>query len=228
MELDTIEKKINWEEYYSDSFNWENANYSILPLTDEFIKEFAAKINWYRISESVKLDEDFIRKYKDYVHWSAICKYQRLSEIFLEEFKDKVDWKFVSHYQSLSYNFVIKFKNKIDWEMIFYYHPINCHYIDELISKYNILEHEPNKSGIWMGISAYQHLEEWFVDKYRYNLNALSIFSYQKLSEEKFKELLLDTKFTKNITITRCAQTLLKKNTIGFSKEFIIWLHKYM
>ena len=60
-------------------------------LTEDFIREFADKVNWYYISLYQHLSEDFIREFANRVNWNAVSANQRLSEDFIREFKDKVD-----------------------------------------------------------------------------------------------------------------------------------------
>ncbi len=68
-----------------------------------------------------KLSENFIREFQDKVNWyniSIIKNYQKISSI---EFKDKVNWNDISKYQKLSENFIREFQNKVNWcEYIIY------------------------------------------------------------------------------------------------------------
>lgn len=58
-------------------------------VSEDFIREFKDRVNWYYISMSQILSEDFIREFEDNVVWYNIRKYQILSREFLEEFRDK-------------------------------------------------------------------------------------------------------------------------------------------
>ena len=60
---------------------------------------------WTRISQII-LSEDFIREFKDKVDWYWISIRQTLSEPFIKEFKDKVDWEEITEYQTLSENYI--------------------------------------------------------------------------------------------------------------------------
>ena len=92
---------------------------SIKPnLTEDFIREFADRLDWGYISAYQHLSEDFIREFKDRVNWSLISKHQRLSEDFIREFKDRVNWSLISTYQHLSEDFIWEFKDKVDMRFI--------------------------------------------------------------------------------------------------------------
>jgi len=74
-------------------------------LIDIFTKGYGKDIKkwyWIEISKYQYLTEDFIREFKDKVDWWYISYYQELSEPFIREFKDKVDWWYISYYQKLS------------------------------------------------------------------------------------------------------------------------------
>ena len=87
-------------------------------LTEDFIREFADKVNWYFISFCQYLSEDFIREFKDKVDWYWISRYQRLSEDFIREFADKVDWDWISMFHRISEDFIREFEDKVAWECI--------------------------------------------------------------------------------------------------------------
>jgi hypothetical protein len=60
--LKDIKNKIKWEKYYDPNFNWHNENfYKENVLSENFIKEFKNKVNWYDIVYFQKLSEGFIR-----------------------------------------------------------------------------------------------------------------------------------------------------------------------
>ncbi len=44
-------------------------------LSENFIREFKDKVNWYNISYSQKLSENFIREFKDNVNWNSISQF---------------------------------------------------------------------------------------------------------------------------------------------------------
>ena len=77
-QLKNIKKKISWEEYYNPDFDWGNCEfYKNNKLSEDFIREFQDKVNWYCISACQKLSEDFIREFKNKVNWKNIFKHQK-------------------------------------------------------------------------------------------------------------------------------------------------------
>ena len=46
-------------------------------------------LNWNYISDNYKLSENFIREFQDKVNWWCMLNYQNLSEKFKSEFKYK-------------------------------------------------------------------------------------------------------------------------------------------
>ena len=110
-----IKNKLEWEEYYDPTFNWNDfIFYRNNELTEEFIREFKDRVNWIYISVCQKLSEDFIREFEDIVDWYWISRSQKLSEDFIREFEDKVNWNMISKFQKLSEEFIKEFKNKVD------------------------------------------------------------------------------------------------------------------
>ena len=55
-------------------------------LSEEFIREFADRVDWQRISIYQRLSEGFIREFADRVDWLQISKYQELSDEFIKEY----------------------------------------------------------------------------------------------------------------------------------------------
>ena len=76
------------------------------------ISEFT-KRKWINISVNQKLSEDFIRKYQDKVDWYWISRCQILSEDFIREFQHKVYWPYISQYQKVSKEFIKEFQDMI-------------------------------------------------------------------------------------------------------------------
>jgi hypothetical protein len=98
-----IQRLLDW---YNGKYN---DNLSELPdILPDINSDF-----WSCISHSQKLSEEFIREFKDKVDWFHISQYQKLSEEFIREFKDKVDWSYISQYQKLSESFIREFKIKL-------------------------------------------------------------------------------------------------------------------
>ena len=53
------------------------------------------------ISKYQKLSEDFIREFQNKVNWYLISRCQKLSEEFIREFQEKVDWIEISLNQNI-------------------------------------------------------------------------------------------------------------------------------
>lgn len=63
--VDYIKRKTITE----DEWEWVSINSN---LSEDFIREFQDKLNWYNISEYQKLSEDFIREFQYEVEWNLI------------------------------------------------------------------------------------------------------------------------------------------------------------
>ena len=61
-------------------------------LSENFIREFQDKIDWYKISIHQKLSENFIPEFQDKINWSRLSMKRKFSEEFIEEFETKIDW----------------------------------------------------------------------------------------------------------------------------------------
>ena len=78
-------------------------------INEKFYKD---KVDWHEISfsQQQELSENFIREFEDKVDWFFISCSQKLSENFIREFRDKVDWWGISRYQIISKNFIKEFR----------------------------------------------------------------------------------------------------------------------
>ena len=70
------------------------------PFLDEFLTEYADRVDWRVVSEHQVLPEATIRQFKDYVHWPIVCRHQKLSEAFIAEFADRVSWEPLSPFSA--------------------------------------------------------------------------------------------------------------------------------
>jgi len=57
------------------------------------------------VAKNSDISEDFLREYANKVNWKLLVRYRKLSEDFIMEFKDKLDLKRVLMYQNLSEDF---------------------------------------------------------------------------------------------------------------------------
>ena len=146
-------------------------------LTEDFIREFADKVDWGWISMYQYLSEDFIKESQHLVNWSAISSFQHLSEDFIREFAYKVNWDCISANQHLSEDFIREFKDKVNWTYISECQRLSEEFIREFKGKVN-----------WDFISKYQRLSEGFIRKFKNWVNWYSISRYQPLSKEFIAE----------------------------------------
>ena len=143
-------------------------------LTEDFIREFADRVNWYWISQCQHLSEDFIREFADRVDWNLISMFQRLSEDFIREFQDKVDWDWISMFQHLSKEFIEEFKGRL--------------YMDFIADSWHYKPTEEKKKAV-MDTGLYECHEDYFIaykgiraDRYsRYN------FQYQYMKGKTYE-----------------------------------------
>ena len=95
------------------------------PLSEEFMEEYADKLDWSVLFQYQKLSESFIEKHMNRItdgnDWYNIFKYQKLSEAFIKRCLDKgvEEAAFARKYQILSEQFLENYINKPDrtwWE----------------------------------------------------------------------------------------------------------------
>lgn len=111
-------------------------------LTEDFIREFQNKVNWWDISRFQYMSEDFISNYRNYIDWNNICTYQKLSESFIRKFYDKVNWNYICKYQKLSEDFIREFQDKVDWYKIVIYQKLNKEFIYEFKDKFDLINYD--------------------------------------------------------------------------------------
>ena len=152
-------------------------------LTEDFIREFADKVDWGWISMYQYLSEDFIKESQHLVDWSAISTYQHLSEDFIREFVYKVDWDNISASQHLSEDFIREFKDKVNWTYISGCQRLSEEFIREFKDKVN-----------WDFISKHQRLSEGFIREFKNWVNMRLITnSWHYISTEEKKKAVMDT-----------------------------------
>ena len=121
--IDDIKKKLEWEKYYSlDELTWNSGIfYTNNRFTEDFIREFADRVNWYYISKDQQLSESFMEEFEDDIDWWCISQRQILSENFIRKYANKVAWNLISMYQTLSEDFIMEFKDKVNitWILLF-------------------------------------------------------------------------------------------------------------
>lgn len=104
------------KETTSEEAKWDKL--SKAPLTEDYIRKNADKLNWDLISQYQNLSEDFIREFRSELDWFFISRNQKLSESFIREFQNRVSWSGISEHQTLSEDFIVEFQNKVQWDKI--------------------------------------------------------------------------------------------------------------
>ena len=121
--IDDLKKKLEWEKFYSlDERTWNSGLfYKNNRFTEEFIREFANKVNWNHVFHYQTLSENFIEEFENNIDWWYVSQYQTLSESFIRKHADKVAWNLISMYQTLSEDFIMEFIDKVNitWIQLF-------------------------------------------------------------------------------------------------------------
>lgn len=114
-----------------DAVNWFDISWH-KNLSEEFIREFQDKVNWYLISAGHDpLSDDFIREFQDKIDWFEISyNFRGLSEEIIREFQDKLYWPWVSWKQDLSPEFCFEFYDKVSWKTLYRFGKLYKGYFD--------------------------------------------------------------------------------------------------
>ena len=113
--INKVKQKLEWEKYYDPDFDWNNyCLYVNGDLTEDFIEEFADKVDWHYICSCQDLSESLMRKYSDKLDWITVSRWQTLSEQFIEDFSQEINWHDISYGCAFSETFIEKYLNKLD------------------------------------------------------------------------------------------------------------------
>lgn len=85
-------------------------------LDEDFIRDYADKLDWGVLSQKQKMNMSMIRENVDNINWGEVCSKRKLSEDFMEEHLDKLNWSAVCDHQRMSDKFIIRHKDKIKWD----------------------------------------------------------------------------------------------------------------
>lgn len=97
----------------------ENFNYGKWTVSEELLREFADKVDWYYAVETQNLSEEFLREMKKHFkksEWYWISKHYNFSTAFLKDFAKKLKWDEMSH--NLTEEQIDKFVDKVDWRLV--------------------------------------------------------------------------------------------------------------
>lgn len=137
---------------------------------------------------SVKAIEDFIRKYAAHVDWDAISNDLYLSESFVCEFKDRIYWKgvLIDHdcstrtIDTLQIKDIVKY---IDWNDLW------CENLDLSMGAVESFIREYAEYVDWYAISNQLYLSESFVREFKKKVYWRGIFKDRKLSKKFMKKV---------------------------------------
>ena len=81
-------------------------------LSEDLIRDFKNRVDWFHISHSQQLSEDFIREFADLIHWPELICNDNISIDVILALEDQVDWEAVMVYYDY-YGFVPDIEQKI-------------------------------------------------------------------------------------------------------------------
>ena len=172
--------KIKYSEEQLACADWEEISQQG-DLSDEFIEQYADKLNWTALCYNQIISENILRKFKDKVNWETVCGGQILSLEFIREMADYVDWyEISSQWQNMDEDFLREFSDKIDWRIA-----VHCY----LPEKFVLETRDRHK---WEGPSRDCDLSKEVIDRFAFQLDWNSVCFKQRLSEEtmeKWKDL---------------------------------------
>lgn len=117
---------------------WYLSSNTALPVSKEFIREFADEIKWKSLSKQA-LTEEFIDEFSNYVDWNAISYKNYLSDEFLLKHAHQINWSILSKYRKVSEEFMEKFSNYIDWTVISTHQKMSEEFINKHFNKLDII-----------------------------------------------------------------------------------------
>jgi hypothetical protein len=137
--------------------------------------------NWLEISVKCILTENQIREFQNKVDWYQICKYQKLSETFIEEFKYDIHWNIISRYQKLSESFIIKHAYKFQWDYIFENQYLS---MDSIWKLTKLSGFDKDWDWNWDLLAKKYKLSNEFIDKFHDKFNWYELTIVQDISKE--------------------------------------------
>lgn len=84
------------------------------PLSEQFMSEFADKLEWIYISSAQKMSEEFMNRWAHKLDFYFLPQYRQLSNKFIEKYEDKWDWlTIVEKQKNVSKQLIEKHKDEI-------------------------------------------------------------------------------------------------------------------
>ncbi len=192
--FEEFKKVIHWDKLqYIGSENYLYGGYDYERFSEDFVKKFSHKLDWYYVSGFSPISEVFIERIaslsalESKIHWPILFMRQakRLSTAFLEKYAHKVDWKDPELYVDISESAITALGAQVDWHQVLQaiksrFTSSFVQYSAAFLEKYMYLF----KKRHWKQISKTQALSEDFIRKYQDKLDWKFISRYQKLSED--------------------------------------------
>lgn len=84
------------------------------PLSEQFISEFADRLEWIYISSAQKMSEEFMNKYEHKLDFHFLPQYRRLSNEFIKKYEDRWNWLTIAETQkNVSKELIERHKDEI-------------------------------------------------------------------------------------------------------------------
>lgn len=197
-------------------------------LSEEFIREFKDRLNWFDICQYQKLSISFMIKFADYLSWKHVSEFQTLTEEFIHLFHNFVDWENISKKQVLCEAFIKKYYKKVNWVNISKHQTLTENFIDV----YKYLLHWEYLDYSKMSIDFIkEHLE--FVDIKGLSKNIIKRLGNKKYTNDEFDCFFETVKAFKDILnwemlLEEYNYVNLFKTNFSFTKKFIEEFQDYI
>ena len=114
-QIKDIKNKIEQEKFYNPDFNWCASDlYRDNKLSEDFIRKFQDKVDWFWISVYQELSEDFILEFKNMLDLWEISKTQKLSDDFIRKHQNLIRWSGLANNIYISDEIKQQFKKRIE------------------------------------------------------------------------------------------------------------------
>lgn len=106
---------------FKDKVNWYELFRRGITLNENFIRElikdgtFTEEVIKEALSCFHPLSEQFMSEFADKLEWIYISSAQKMSEKFMDRFADKLDFLFLPQYRQLSNEFIERYENRWNW-----------------------------------------------------------------------------------------------------------------
>lgn len=120
------------------TINWDDEEtYIGGGFSEEFIKEFADKINWSYLTKYQSFEHDELCKYANRIDWKVASQYQILPEPIISAHRYEVDWDAISTCQTLNCAFIDMMNEYVNWNRVSKSQKLNYDLLIKYIDKIN-------------------------------------------------------------------------------------------